>query len=179
MGIHGLIQCIFPVGTYHNGQTFAPCGMLMYLNGRYGSADTGMNRAADKSGRFPDLLSHLNGIAHLHDWVGRCTCVHGQRNHYNLRLRKSLKSKMLRIFLVLQGMYAAVIAGKPVLPDGRYIILNGFVIDPGEITHLYRLCQKLGKPSLFLKTLVDLLPCTVLVFIHFALAVLRTSALSV
>ena len=76
-------------------------------------------------------------------------------------------------------MYAAVIAGQSVLPDGCYVILNGFMIDLGEVPHLYGLCQKLGETSLFFQTLVYLFPCAVFVLVYFAFSVLGASALSV
>ncbi len=76
-------------------------------------------------------------------------------------------------------MNTAVIAFQSVLTDGFHIIIHKLEINFGVISELNRLIQEFRKTTLFFQSSVDLLPCTVLVGIHFAFSVLRTAALTV
>ena len=76
-------------------------------------------------------------------------------------------------------MNATIVSVQSVLSDRLHVIIDHLKVNLGVITYLYRLVQELFQTTLFCQSLVDLLPCAVLVRIHFTFSVLCSAALSV
>ena len=76
-------------------------------------------------------------------------------------------------------MDTAVVVLKTLLPDCLHVLVDDLEVGLGVVPDLDRLCLQFADAALCLQTLLDLLPCAVLVGADLALAVLGAAALAV
>ena len=76
-------------------------------------------------------------------------------------------------------MNAAIVSIQSLISDRLHILVDHFEIHFGEIANLHRLVQKFFEPPLFRQSLINFLPCAVLIRIDFAFSILCAAALSI
>ena len=179
-GFHRCVRSVLAVRPDHNRHhARSLVRMGMRLDGSNGSAHTGVNAAADKSILLGNFLSDVYVISDLDNRNRWLSNMHGQGNNYLFRLREFRERNILGNFLAFARMDTSVITGESSLPEIFYIVIDFPVADSGIITELHRLRKEFLQPALCLQSVINSLPCAVLLRVDFALSVFCASALAV